>query len=58
MVAYFINNLVKNYFPIVAHFLAFLWFNWNMAKNQVLFVQPTKDDGLGCLSFLEWYSSS
>ena len=28
---YSINNLVKIYLPTIAHFLACLWFNWNMA---------------------------
>jgi hypothetical protein len=52
LVVYFINNLVKIYLPIVAHFFGFFMIKLDLGKNQVLIVQPTYNDGLGCLLFL------
>jgi hypothetical protein len=41
LVAYLIIDLEKFYLPIIALFLGYSWFIWNMAHYQVLFVYPT-----------------
>jgi hypothetical protein len=41
LVAYLIIDLAKFYLPIIALFLVYFWFNWNMPQYQILFVYPT-----------------